>query len=85
MRTRTAVDSICTASRRILWICLSIISSAALAGSVERMNRFIIVSGWDSKHRIDVFDLLLYCCWGNIRFNFPIIISKLGSNRVKII
>ena len=41
MRTRTAVDSIWTASRRILWICLSIISSAALAGSRERMNRFI--------------------------------------------
>lgn len=36
-----AVDSIWTASRRILWICLSIISSAALAGSRERMNRFI--------------------------------------------
>ena len=45
MRTRTAVDSICTASRRILWICLSIISSAALAGSVERMNRFILGVG----------------------------------------
>ena len=41
MRTRTAVESIWTASRRILWICLSIISSAALAGSMERMNRFI--------------------------------------------
>jgi hypothetical protein len=29
-----------------LWICLSIISSAALAGSVERMNRFILGDGW---------------------------------------
>jgi hypothetical protein len=28
-----------------LWICLSIISSAALAGSVERMNRFILGVG----------------------------------------
>ena len=34
---------------------------------------------------VDVFGLLLFCYWGNIRFNFPIFISKLDSNRVKII
>ena len=49
------MDSICTASRRILWICLSIISSAALAGSVERMNRFIwVVDGGCCRWMVDV-------------------------------
>lgn len=84
------MDSICTASRRILWICLSIISSAALAGSVERMNRFISGGGCcmlyvDDNVNVNVFGLLLSCCWCNIRFNFPIFISKLDSNKVKII
>jgi len=37
------VHNIWTASRMILAICLSIIYSAVLAGSSERMKRFIIV------------------------------------------
>ena len=41
VRTRIAVLSIWTASSKILLTCLSIISSAALAGSSERINRFI--------------------------------------------
>lgn len=41
VRIRIAVLSIWTASSKILFTCLSIISSAALAGSSERMNRFI--------------------------------------------
>ena len=43
-RTRIAVQSIWTASSRILLTCLSIISSAALAGSSERINRFIVLA-----------------------------------------
>ena len=42
VRTRIAVLSIWTASSKILFTCLSIISSAARAGSSDRMNRFIL-------------------------------------------
>ena len=42
VRTRIAVLSIWIASSKILLTCLSIISSAALAGSSDRMNRFIL-------------------------------------------
>ena len=65
-RTRTAVESIWTASRRILWICLSIIASAALAGSVERMNRFITLMVC-----VCVFPITVYEVMVNNRFNFP--------------
>ena len=60
------MDSICTASRRILWICLSIISSAALAGSMERMNRFIMLMVC-----VCVCPITASIFWGLKRFNFP--------------
>jgi len=56
VRIRIAVLSIWTASSKILLTCLSIISSAALAGSRERINRFIFFRGLYSFYDVDVDD-----------------------------
>lgn len=59
VRTRIAVLSIWTASSKILFTCLSIISSAALAGSSERMNRFIFRGLYDVDD-VECFTILFF-------------------------
>ena len=57
VRTRIAVLSIWIASSNILLTCLSIISSAALAGSSDRMNRFIFGNSGNSGNTCNAYSI----------------------------